>query len=99
MLQRAPKKTQDKFAQVPLWWAEQAAQATDTRKAMVWVWLMRLNFETRSKTFSLPNARLLKCGVSRFTKGRALQELEAAGLIRVSRKPGKSPVVTLLYLG
>ena len=27
MLQRAPK-TKDKFAQVPIWWAKQAAAAT-----------------------------------------------------------------------
>ena len=98
MLQRAPKKVKDKFVKVPLWWAEQAAQATRTRKAMVWIWLLRLSFEKHSTTFQVPNGRLLGRGVSRFTKVRALRELEEAGLIQVRRERGKSPTVTVLYL-
>ena len=93
-----PKKAKDRFAKVPLWWAEQAAEATRTRKAMVWIWLLHLSWESRSSTFRLPNERLRGSGVSRFTKVRALRELEAAGLIQVRRERGKSPTVTVLYL-
>jgi hypothetical protein len=80
---------------VPLWWAEQAAQATRTPKAMVWVWLLHLSWAEHSNTFRLPSQRLRLRGVSRDVKLRALQDLERAGLIRVSREMGKSPVVTL----
>ena len=71
-------KGKDKFVQVPLWWAEHAAKATRTPKAMVWVWLVYLTWEQRSMTFRLPNERLHIRGVSRFTKQRALRELEKA---------------------
>ena len=100
MLRRMPKKAKpsDKFAKVPLWWAEQAAQATRTPKAMVWIWLLHLAWASRSHTFRLPSERLRRCGVSRFTKIRAIRELEAAGLIQVAWETGKSPRVTLLFL-
>jgi hypothetical protein len=90
-------KGADRFVKVPLWWAEQAAQATRTPKAMVWVWLLHLSWAEHSNTFRLPSQRLRLRGVSRDVKLRALQDLERAGLIRVSREMGKSPVVTLLY--
>jgi hypothetical protein len=101
MLQRAPSKARsshDKFVKVPLWWAEQAARATRTPKAMVCIWLLYLSWTNHSCTFRLPNERLRVRGASRFTKARVLRELEAAGLIRVTRARGKSPVVTLLFL-
>ena len=98
MLRRTPKKANDKFAKVPLWWAEQAAQATRTRKAMVWIWLLHLAWEARSNTFRLPNERLRGRGVSRFSKMRALRELERVGLFQVRQERGKSPTVTVLYL-
>jgi hypothetical protein len=90
-------KGADKFVKVPLWWAEQASKATRTPKAMVWVWLLHLAWAARSNTFRLPNERLKVRGVSRYVKRRALLDLEAAGLIRISKESGKSPTVTLLY--
>jgi hypothetical protein len=98
MLQKSFKKTKDKFVKVPLWWAEQAMQVTRSPKAMVCIWLLHLSWDQGTRTFRLPNERLKVRGVSRFAKSRALQELEAAGLIRVTRERGKSPEVTLLYL-
>jgi hypothetical protein len=101
MLRRAPNKARssnDNFVKVPLWWAEQAARATRTPKATVWIWLLYLSWTSRSRTFRLPNERLQVRGASRFTKARVLRELETAGLIQVTRDRGKSPVVTLLFL-
>ena len=92
------KAKKDAFVQVPLWWAEQAAQATRTPQAMVWLWLLHLSWKEHSPTFKLPNERLAVRGVSRSAKTRALRNLEAAGLIQVARERGKSPTVTLLYL-
>lgn len=90
-------KPADKFVKVPLWWAEQAARATGTPKAFVWVWLLHLAWKAKSNTFPLPNGQLRSHGVHRNTKQRALRELEAAGLIQVSRADRRTPVVTLLY--
>jgi hypothetical protein len=92
------KAKKDAFVQVPLWWAEQAAQATRTPQAMVLVWLLHLSWKEHSPTFKLPNERLAIRGVSRFAKTRALRNLEAARLIQVKRERGKAPTVTLLYL-
>ena len=92
------KAKKDAFVQVPLWWAEQAAQATRTPQAMVWLWLLHLSWKEHSLTFKLPNGRLAVRGVSRSVKTRALHNLETAGLIQVARARGKSPTVTLLYL-
>jgi hypothetical protein len=90
-------KAADKFVQVPLWWAEQAARATGTPKAFVWIWLLHLAWKAKSNTFPLPNGQLHDRGVNRLAKHRALRELEAAGLIQVDRKTCKTPVVTLRY--
>ena len=45
------KAKRDAFVQVPLWWAEQAAQATRTPQAMVWLWLLHLSWKEHSPTF------------------------------------------------
>jgi hypothetical protein len=62
------------------------------------LWLLRLAWKDHNKTVSLPNAQLEAHGIDRRTKRRALQELEAAGLIRIERRSRKAPVVTLLHL-
>ncbi|UFX45430.1 hypothetical protein HAP47_0001475 [Bradyrhizobium sp. 41S5] len=97
-MQPLRKSKRDTFVQVPLWWIEQATEATRTGKAMVCVWLLHLSWTSHSRTFRLPNRRLQLRGVSRFVKARAVRELEAAGLIEVVREPGKSPTVTLKFL-
>src|SRR5690348_16564876 len=95
---RSTKKAPDAWVKVPLWFARKAAKATNTRKALVWIWLVRLAFESRSLEFSVPNARLGKLGVSRTIKDRTLRELEAAGLIIVTRRQGKTVRVALVTL-
>jgi len=95
---RSAKAKKDEFVQVPLWWAEQAFQATRTPQAMVCLWLLHLSWKEHGPTFKLPNERLAVRGVSRSAKTRALCNLETAGLIQVARPRGKWPIVTLLYL-
>jgi hypothetical protein len=92
------KKAADPFVKVPLWWAEAAAKATRTPKALVWIELLRVAWKTKRATFSLPSGRLAKAGVSKDMKGRALRELEVAGLITVERRNGKNPMVTIVVL-
>lgn len=101
-LQPAPPKggkaRKGAFVQVPLWWIEQATQVTRTQQAFVCIWLLHLAWKAKSVTFPLPNDRLAKRGISRTTKRRVLERLEAAGLITVERKHNKTPIVTLTLL-
>jgi hypothetical protein len=90
------KRKGDQFVKVPLSWAEQATAATGTKKAFVWIWLLYLAWKANSNTVTVPNGKLEARGISRMTKHRALCELEAAGLIQVTRQKRQSPIVTLL---
>jgi hypothetical protein len=84
---------------VPLWWARQAADATTSSLQMlVCVLLLHRAWEGKSMSFSFPNVGLAKWGVSRETKRLTLAALEKAGLIKVHRRAGKSPIVILLHL-
>lgn len=95
---RRSKSRKDTFAMVPLWWIEQAARATNNPQAFILIWLLHLSWKARSTTFAVPNAGMIKRGGSRWTKYRVLDDLAAAGLITVERRPGRSLVVTLVCL-
>src|SRR5262245_64854245 len=71
------------FAKVPLGWAAAAAKATKTPRAMVWVVLQHVAWQTNSATFPLSNSVLAKYGVSSEVKRRALGALEFSGLVFV----------------
>jgi hypothetical protein len=92
------RQCRDRFVQVPLWWAEQMTKATETPRAFVGIWLLHLAWKTGKLTFPLPNGRLEAHGVSRKVKRGVLHKLEAAGLIKIDRRRGKSPLITLLHL-
>jgi DNA-binding HxlR family transcriptional regulator len=92
-----PKKPEP-FVKVPLRWAEAAAKATRTPGMLVLIELLQRSWKARSLTFTLPNRNLTKHGVNRKTKRQKLRDLEAAGLITVERRHGKTPVVTLTML-
>jgi hypothetical protein len=47
----------------------------------------------------LPAWLLEECGIDRHTLYRALHALEAAGLVRVERKRGSKPAITILECG
>ena len=78
--------------------AEQAARATSTPKAFVWIWLLQMAWRANNSTFTISNEQLRAFGLHRNTKYQALRELERAGLIQVSREGKKARLVTLLYL-
>jgi hypothetical protein len=91
-------KRKNTFVKVPLWWIEQATHATRSPRAFVCIWLLHLAWKYRSMSFPLPNDLLGKRGIDRRIKRRALANLEAAGLITVDRRHGKTPTVTLVVL-
>jgi hypothetical protein len=84
------------FAAVELDGAAKAFAAMGCPKAMVYVWLVHRARMTGKRTVAMPNGELAEYGVARETKRRALLELEAGGVIAVSRQSRKTPQVTLL---
>ena len=92
------RKAKDAFVKVPLWWAEAAAKATRMPGMLVLIELLHRSWKAKSLTFPLPNRNLGKHGVSREIKRKRLHDLEAAGLITVERRHGKTPQVTLVVL-
>ena len=89
---------QQQFVKVPLQWAADAAKATGTRGAMVWILLLHMAWKTKSTTFPLSNVMLARYGVGREMKRRALEKLEASGQIKIERRWKRSPIVTLLTI-
>jgi hypothetical protein len=92
------RKKIEPFVKVPLWWMAAAAKATNNRKALVAVELLRASWKAKSSTFPLPNGRLTKLGIHRETKRRAIRDLERAGLITVERPARKTVMITLVTL-
>jgi hypothetical protein len=99
-LKGRPNKTRQReselFAKVPLQWGAAAAKATRSHQAFVWIWLLHLAWKTRNTTFTLSNTALVRYGISREIKRKALAALTQSGLIKVERLPGRATVVTLL---
>jgi len=92
------RKKVEPFVKVPLWWIARATKATNTGKALLCIELLHAVWRTKRQTFPLPNDRLTKLGITRYTKRRALSDLEQAGLITVERPPRKTPVITVVGL-
>ena len=83
---------------VPLVWLEAAAQLPGkSLHAGVALWYAA--GLTKSASVQLSNISGLRFGLDRNAKYRALGWLEGAGLIKVERKLGRAPVVTILDTG
>jgi hypothetical protein len=96
---KAPEaKKQQRFVKLPLQWAADAAKATGTRSAMVWILLLHMAWQTKSTTFPLSNVMLARYGANREMKRRVLQRLEASGQIKIERRQKRNPIVTLLTI-
>ena len=80
---------------VPLGWLAQAA-CLPGKALHVGVFLWFLAGLKNTCVVLLANGRLSGFGVNRSAKYRALNSLEAAGLVSVQRRRGRSPRVTLL---
>jgi hypothetical protein len=86
----------DAFAIVPLDWAVRAAKATKTPATLIINYLQYLAWRANGKSFTLSNEWLAKQGVSRKVKTRVLRDLEAGGLIKIERAPGRAPLISLI---
>jgi len=98
---RAPRLARgQRFLKGPIPWAWLMRAAELPGRALhtaVALWF--LSGVTRSETVKLSGRPLAELGVDRHAKYRALAALEGAGLVRVTRSPGRNPVVTLLPVG
>ena len=96
--ERPPRhKSCDRFLKgpIPLDWLE-AAAGLPGKSLHAGVALWYAAGLTRSASVPLSNIAGVRFGLDRNAKYRALEWLEGAGLIRVERKLGRAPVVTIL---
>jgi hypothetical protein len=90
----------EKFLKGPIPWRWIITAARLPGKSLhIGIGLWFLAGVTRSRTVKLSNMLLKLLGVTRFSKARGLLELERAGLIRIDRRQGKNPLVTILNPG
>jgi hypothetical protein len=99
-IRRLPRpKAGEEFLEgpIPLDWIATAAQLPGkSLHVAIAIWVTASL--VKSARVSIGNVAVQPFGLDRNAKYRALQWLEEAGLISVQRKPGRSPVVTLLDL-
>jgi len=90
------RKWRRRFIKVPWAWVDQL-QATN--RAQTWHLAHIVLYEhwrTKGEDIVLSNAALEREGISRWSKWRALGELERLGLIRVEKCHRKAPRITVL---
>jgi hypothetical protein len=93
-----PKKLQRRsrhFISVPMVWFERLAGASGHTYRIA-LCLLYLRWRARGEPIQLANGLLQIDGVSRYSKWRALDELERRGLVAIERRPRRSPIVRLL---
>lgn len=88
------KRLQGKFVKgpIPLKWVEQACMVGGQEARLAWVIWYRYGLN-KGQDFPLSNTIVKSIGLTRHAKGKALKNLEAAGLIVVTCKRGKAPVI------
>jgi hypothetical protein len=85
------------FISVPMVWFERLEGASGQTYRIA-LHLLYLDWRARGEPIQLANGLLRIDGVSRYSKWRALDELERRGLIAIEPRPRRSPIVTLLKL-
>jgi hypothetical protein len=94
---RKPHKTkwQREFVRVPWSWVDRLKAASGISTYRVALFLLYEHWRNGRRPIRLSNSALISEGVTRSSKSRALQELEHLGLVKIKRRPQKSPMVTL----
>lgn len=95
-LRRARRRRVGRFLKGPIPMCDLAAAARLPGKALaVYLAVHHRAALTRSPRLRLPAGLLVELGVDKHAKARALRHLETAGLIRVERQSGRSPLICL----
>jgi hypothetical protein len=89
-------KWQRKFVRVPWGWVDRLKTTNRGSTYRLALLLIYEYWRTGGRPIQLSNAMLAGDGVTRKSKWRALRELEQLELVKIERRPRKSPVVTLL---
>jgi hypothetical protein len=94
----APKKRgkADGFAQISLRGAAEVSRKTKNAGFATLVMLAYKAFRAQSQTFIMSSDLSTVHGIHREARRRALIRFEKAGVIRIERRKGKAPIVTLL---
>ena len=83
---------------IPWWWLRRASQLSNralTVGLVIWFWAGL----QKTHTIRLTSQTLLpELAISRYALRRALHALEQARLVRVQRRPGHPPIVTLVQM-
>ena len=95
VIPRALQRRRGHFIPVPMAWFERLAGASGQTYRIA-LCLLYLRWRARGQPFQLANRLLQIDGVSRFSKWRALVDLERRGLIATERRRRRSPTVRVL---
>jgi hypothetical protein len=90
------RKRRQHFIQVPWTWVEKLSKTQSANTYRVALYLLFLHWKGNGTPIKLANGMLAMDGVTRFSKWRALRELEQAGLITIERHPRKSPTIAVV---
>lgn len=102
--EKAPRhKAGERFLRgpIPMAWINAASKAAGKGsglKVAIAIWYLS-GLNRQAKTIKLSSSVLAKMGVKRHAGYRGLEALENAGLVRVERQDGRSPMVTLIRAG
>ena len=95
-LRQARQRRAGRFLKGPILMRDIAVAAKLPGKALAVYLAIRHRIDlTRSAAVKLPARLMFELGVGKDAKARALRQLEAAGLVIVERKRGRSPVITI----
>jgi hypothetical protein len=92
---RRQERRRQAFVMVPLAWLDQLSKSSRRATVFVALHLLCLDWKSKGAPVTLSNLAVAEWGISRREKWRALQELEALGLIAVERRRRQSPCVTV----
>jgi hypothetical protein len=94
----AKKAWRRQFIKFPWAWMDQLRTARHVVTYRIALYLVYEHWRNGRRPVTLSNVAMAREGVAPGTKWRGLKELEQAGLIRIERRPRKSPIVIPLLL-
>jgi hypothetical protein len=95
---KAERRTEKYFVKFPSSWVDRLGTAKRISTYRIALYLLHQHWRTTGRALPLSNVALVSAGVSRREKWRGLEELESAGLVKIERRPRKSPIITLLLV-
>jgi hypothetical protein len=92
---KGSNRHRQQFTKFPDSWSRRLRSARGVTYRVA-LFILRQYWKSNGRSVRLSNTALAREGVGRHSKWRALHELEEAGLIRVEKRPRKSPLATVL---